>query len=971
MALTHFLLRFPAYCCCRCIFLEEQRYSGSGVVDSVSSPGNPFSRVPVGFFPAGFRSRHRNVAGGRRLNVTKLQTVENNQIRRALRFRLLATRSHPRKLYIRLNFKENSTGSRIMMVLGMDSIWLTEFTICEIVDVSDQAEKDEIVKSVMDLKSAEIEEGYTLDAVLSHKDLLTDVRDKLLFEQEYAGNAKEKVPPKSMLRIPWAWLPGALCLLQEAGEEKLVLEIGRAALQRPDAKPYFHDLLLCMALAECAIAKISFEKSNASQGFEALGRAQYLLRSKISLEKMPLLSQIYSSLHCLKQFGWLWLLDRRIFGGACTCLHIGVTRHASHTPENSERRRRAIAALCELLRQGLDLETSCRVQDWPCFLSQALNKLMATEIVDLLPWDNLAITRKNKKSLESQNQRVVIDFNCFYSAVIAHIALGFSSKQRDLVFPLPCLDVNKAKTICECLVASEGIDLKFEEALCSFLLGQGDEAEGVERLQQLEINSRPASRNFVPAIFGKDIKDDSSSTPSLPAEIDQEMWLTDAVLSMFPDTQDCSPSLVNFFGGEKRAIRGSWHNKGSPQTIPSISHTPPSFVLVPDHRASEESVTHLNSTRHLGPAIKQLAPANLQSSLMAGKTSSGSSIGTQFVQLKRNLGSHHNKAWESWWGSGNVVGRITLVTVLGCFAFTTFKMLSMQFRQMRSVSGWNSAKPKVGTSTTTLAWSTDPSLDHNAGPACIDGRNIGGRLRKLLAMFKKQLKNSPDARTMPDDPSPFTTAVHKRLMPIEEAEALIEQWQAIKAEALGPSHHDQILSEVLVESMLSQWHALADSAKARPCFWRFILLQMSVLRANIILDEIGGEMAEIDAVLEETAELVDESQPKNSNYYRSPHNSSFSISFSFSPKFRPSEEHLSATHTEAACLFLLLSLDQTELVTNAPLYQGRSESEVIREDRTGMSEDEERATDLSLQRASPRGGTAQLVGISGRRNSER
>lgn len=42
-----------------------------------------------------------------------------------------------------------------------------------------------------------------------------DVRDKLLFEPEYAGNVKEKIPPKSSLRIPWGWLPGALCLLQE------------------------------------------------------------------------------------------------------------------------------------------------------------------------------------------------------------------------------------------------------------------------------------------------------------------------------------------------------------------------------------------------------------------------------------------------------------------------------------------------------------------------------------------------------------------------------------------------------------------------------------------------------------------------------------------------------------------------------------------------------------------------------------
>ena len=42
-----------------------------------------------------------------------------------------------------------------------------------------------------------------------------DIRDKLLFEPEYAGNVREKIPPKSSLRIPWAWLSGALCLLQE------------------------------------------------------------------------------------------------------------------------------------------------------------------------------------------------------------------------------------------------------------------------------------------------------------------------------------------------------------------------------------------------------------------------------------------------------------------------------------------------------------------------------------------------------------------------------------------------------------------------------------------------------------------------------------------------------------------------------------------------------------------------------------
>uniref|UniRef100_A0A7C9CQM8 Uncharacterized protein n=1 Tax=Opuntia streptacantha TaxID=393608 RepID=A0A7C9CQM8_OPUST len=86
-------------------------------------------------------------------------------------------------------------------------------TCYQIIGVPYKAEKDQIVRSVMDLKNAEVEEGYTMEAVISRQDLLMDVRDKLLFEPEYAGNVKENIPPKPSVRIPWAWLPGALCLL--------------------------------------------------------------------------------------------------------------------------------------------------------------------------------------------------------------------------------------------------------------------------------------------------------------------------------------------------------------------------------------------------------------------------------------------------------------------------------------------------------------------------------------------------------------------------------------------------------------------------------------------------------------------------------------------------------------------------------------------------------------------------------------
>ncbi|TYG96599.1 hypothetical protein ES288_A11G364000v1 [Gossypium darwinii] len=704
----------------------------------------------------------------------------------------------------------------------------------QLIGVSSQAEKDEIVKSVMNLKGSEVDDGYTSDVVVSRQEILMDVRDKLLFETEYAGNVKEKIPPKSSLRIPWRWLPAAVCLLQEVGEEELVLEVGRAAIQRTDAKPYIHDLLLSMALAECSIAKIGFEKNKVSEGFEALARAQCLLRSTKSLKQMMLLSQIEESLEELAP--------------ACTLELLGLPR----SPENADRRRGAIAALRELLRQGLDVESSCQVQDWSSFLSQALNRLLASEVVDILPWDNFAIARKNKKSIESQNQRVVIDFTCFYMALIAHIALGFSSRQTDLII--------KAKTICECLITSEGTDLKLEEAFCLFLLGQGSEAEIIEKLQQLESTSNRAPQN---SITGKEKLSSSSINSSL------EIWLKDAVLSLFPDTRDCSPSLANYFGGERRAPR-SKKIKGSPQTIPNLGHRSLPTALASERRDFEDSLPRMKSSLHIVSAVKQLGPTDLQSPLVMGDDSGGSNVSSSSVQLERKFGVNQNKTWESWFSQSNVTERVTFVAILGCIVLTSCKLSGMNLSGVRRMSIWASSKPHMNTSS--LTGKGDSFLDYNVGSPRIKAVGIGVKIKKLLDLAKVQFMNPSEARNartscLPASLSTSITEVDTKQMSVEEAEALVRQWQAIKAEALGPNHQVDTLSEALDESMLIQWQALADMAKTRCCYWRFVLLQLTILRADVLLDIHRGEIAEIEALLEEAAELVDESQPKNPNYY--------------------------------------------------------------------------------------------------------
>ncbi|KAK1431477.1 hypothetical protein QVD17_07936 [Tagetes erecta] len=689
-------------------------------------------------------------------------------------------------------------------------------TCYQILGIPDKSEKDEIVKSVKHLKMAEIEEGYTIDTIVSRQNLLMDVRDKLLFEAVYAGNVREKVPPKSSLQIPWSWLPAALCLLQEVGEEKLAIDIGRTALQHPDSKPFVHDLLLSMALAECAIAKLNFEKNKISQGFEALDRAQSLLKSKPSLENMTLLSQIEESLEELAP--------------ACTLEILGM----AHTPENAERRVRAIAALREMLRRGLEVESQSQIEDWSTFLNQALNKLTAAEIVDLLTWDSLANTRKNKKSLESHNQRVVVDTSALYTVMMAHLALGFSSKQIEMI--------KKAKTICECLVASDGVDLKLEDAFCLFLLGQGDETVVVERLQQLESNLKATSRTL---ISGNDIKDASNAKKLL------ESWVYNAVLGLFSDTRDCSPSVDNFFAGGKSASEKR-NRKKPAQPSPSLNNRPISPSFSSDWRPREDytSTSRLGST--VGSAVKQLTPSDLLGPPLIANSLKAESYPS--VQLKRNLGTRYDKVWEIWLDPNNVVRYMSIMTVAVCIGCATFNLMGVRFLGPRRVSSWAHSGSRVNTG----------SLSHGVwGSAITKGNFIADSLRKLPLMQKKQVDSGYEAEVLKDS----RTYARPISMNVEEAEKLVKKWQSIKADALGPNYQVHNLADVLDESMLLQWKGLAESAKERCCFWRFVLLQLSIIRADILSDERGKEMAEIEALVEEAAELVDDSYQKNPNYY--------------------------------------------------------------------------------------------------------
>lgn len=370
-------------------------------------------------------------------------------------------------------------------------------------------------------------------------------------------------------------------------------------------------------------------------------------------------------------------------------------------------------------------------------------------------------------------------------------------------------------------------------------------------LRRLGSYRNQASRN---AVLGKEDND------AVAVDCSLEKWLKDAVLCLFSDTRDCSTSLRSFFGHEKKAI-GNKQSKGVSHTKPNLNNRIISAAVSSEHIASDEHLASLVSSQHLGPAVKQLASTNLISPLLEAKTGSQGDMSTPSPQLMRDLSGHHGKVVAKWMVQGHLVGHVAFVTVLGCIVFATSKILG---RRSGRLTEYSSANKET-------SWTICSSHQDCLGIQDIN-YSVASGMKQLLSSLKMSVSNPLSYR---DKPKSHVTAslssprsvVCSRVMPVEEAEALVREWQVIKAEALGPDHQIHLLFDILDDPMLLEWQTLADTAKSKSCFWRFVLLQLSILRADILSDTMGSEKAEIEVLLEEAAELVDGDQQKNPNYY--------------------------------------------------------------------------------------------------------
>ncbi|XP_047320037.1 protein ACCUMULATION AND REPLICATION OF CHLOROPLASTS 6, chloroplastic [Impatiens glandulifera] len=127
--------------------------------------------------------------------------------------------------------------------------------------------------------------GYSQDVLISRRQILQAACETLAnpsSRAEYNEGLAEDEFDAIITQVPWEKVPGALCVLQEAGETELVLQIGESLLSERLPKSFKQDIVLVMALAHVDLSRDAMAMSPPDfiKGSEVLERALKLLQEE-------------------------------------------------------------------------------------------------------------------------------------------------------------------------------------------------------------------------------------------------------------------------------------------------------------------------------------------------------------------------------------------------------------------------------------------------------------------------------------------------------------------------------------------------------------------------------------------------------------------------------------------------------------------------------------------------------------------
>ncbi|KAL8514633.1 hypothetical protein ACS0TY_013642 [Phlomoides rotata] len=370
--------------------------------------------------------------------------------------------------------------------------------------------------------------GYNDDALISRRHILQAACETLAnpsSRREYNQGLADDEFDTILAQVPLDKVPGALCVLQEAGETELVIQIGGSLLRERLPKLFKQDVVLSMALAYVDLSRDAMAPSPPDfiRGCEVLEMALKLLQEEGASNLAPdLQAQIDETLEEINPRCVLELL----------ALPLG-DEYQSKRGDGLQGVRNILWSVggggAAAIAGGFTRED---------FMNEAFLHMTAAEQVDLF-----AATPSN---IPAESFEV-------YGVAVALVSQAFISKKPHLIQDADNLfqQLQQTKiTVVGNTSSAYGVpqnremDFALERGLCSLLVGEVDECRAWLGLDREDSPYRdPSIVNFV-IEHSKDDKEDDLLSGLCKL---LETWLMEVVFPRFRETQDVRFKLGDYY----------------------------------------------------------------------------------------------------------------------------------------------------------------------------------------------------------------------------------------------------------------------------------------------------------------------------------------------------------------------------------------------------------------------------------------
>ncbi|KAK7860322.1 protein accumulation and replication of chloroplasts 6 [Quercus suber] len=373
--------------------------------------------------------------------------------------------------------------------------------------------------------------GFTDDALISRRQILQAACETLTnpsSRRDYNQGLGEDHLDTILTQVPWDKVPGALCVLQEAGETELVIQIGESLLRERLPKSFKQDVVLVLVLAYVDMSRdaMALSPPDFIRGCEVLGRALKLLQEEGASSLSPdLEAQIDETLEEITPRCVLELL----------ALPLG-DEYRSRREEGLLGVRNILWAVggggAAVIAGGFTRED---------FLNEAFLRMTTAEQVDLYVATPPTVPAE-----------------CFevYGVALALVAQAFVGKKPHLIKDADSLFQKLQQTQVTALdnaVLADNprgnleVDFALERGLCSLLVGELDECRS---WLGLDSDNSPFRNPSVVEFILENSKDDyDKDLPGLCKLL--ETWLMEVVFPRFRDTKNIWFKLGDYYDDPK------------------------------------------------------------------------------------------------------------------------------------------------------------------------------------------------------------------------------------------------------------------------------------------------------------------------------------------------------------------------------------------------------------------------------------